>query len=187
MRKVRNANNLDSRYILNNSVRHYIEEKLQLENKRKRLLEKGRELTSEDKRKIRTLDRRKVYVLQYIFRSLANLTFFLEETAKNQVLQEIFEDDLKELFGIKDTDRSNNVLGRLVDALLSWDERKDPNNFRLGLIFILQNIIFLKINNIASIEFGDIMANNIVQPDMGRAWAWTNLYSKRVKKDIEEP
>jgi hypothetical protein len=35
-------------------------------------------------------------------------------------------------------------------------------------------------------EFGDTIANNIVQADMGRAWAWTKLYARRVEKDDEE-
>ena len=70
--------------------------------------------------------------------------------------------------------------------MLIWNERKDPNNFRLGLIYILQNIIFQKINNLALTEFVDTIANNIVQADMGRVWHPTKLYAGRVEKDDEE-
>jgi hypothetical protein len=83
-------------------------------------------------------------------------------------------------------DQTQAVFTRLIDAMLIWNERKDPNNFRLGLIYILQNIIFQKINNLALTEFGDTIANNIVQADMGRVWAWTKLYAGRVEKDDEE-
>jgi hypothetical protein len=50
----------------------------------------------------------------------------------------------------------------------------------------MQNVIFLRINSLASMDFDDAVASNIVQSDMGRAWAWTKLYSKRVEKDNEE-
>ena len=54
--------------------------------------------SDKDKRKIRNLDRMKVYILnKHIFQAMANLTFFFESIAESPELQEVFEDDIKEL------------------------------------------------------------------------------------------
>lgn len=48
----------------------------------------------------RNLDRKKVYILnKHIFPSMANLILFFEYLAKDSGLKEMFEDDVKELFG----------------------------------------------------------------------------------------
>jgi hypothetical protein len=184
----------------------YMKDKLQVEQKRQKLLSRGEDLPAEDKQHIRNLDRMKVHILDsYIFPAMANLTFFLEYIAENpKELQEVFEDDLKELLLGKNKqkqedktqsehkkprfiDQTQSVFARLIDAALEWNEQEYPNNFRQKLIHILQNTIFQKINDLALKEYDDAFANNIVQIDMGRAWYWTRLYARNTEKEKEDP
>jgi hypothetical protein len=189
-------------YIPNRFLIEFMRLRLQREKDKRDPETTAEAFSDKDKRKIRNLDRMKVYILnKHIFQAMANLTFFFESIAESPELQEVFEDDIKELLFWRKKkidkvqsenkkplaiDQTQAVFTRLIDAMLIWNERKDPNNFRLGLIYILQNIIFQKINNLALTEFGDTIANNIVQADMGRVWAWTKLYAGRVEKDDEE-
>lgn len=189
-------------YIPNRFLIEFMRLRLQREKDKRDPETTAEAFSDKDKRKIRNLDRMKVYILnKHIFQAMANLTFFFESIAESPELQEVIEDDIKELLFWRKKkidkvqsenkkplaiDQTQAVFTRLIDAMLIWNERKDPNNFRLGLIYILHNIIFQKINNLALTEFGDTIANNIVQADMGRAWAWTKLYAGRVEKDDEE-
>ena len=120
---------------------------------------------------------------QYIFRSMANLIVFFEHLAKYPELRDVFETDIKELFGyITELDKKtytkeqensdgkiekvpyftiycqengyNNIIRRFMRALLHWDIENDPNNFRLGLIRDIQYVIFQHMSTIASREFG---------------------------------
>ena len=62
----------------------------------------GRDDSSNVDEKInkRNLDRKKRYVLdKFIFQSMANMIFFFEYLKKYPDLREVFEDDIKELFG----------------------------------------------------------------------------------------
>lgn len=188
------------------ALSNYMENTLHIREERQELLERGEELSEGKKDELRNLDRMKVHILdKHIFQSMANLVYFFEFIAKHFIfyddaqkskdtneklrkeLTEIFEEDIKELFDMKGTGKDGIIFRRLIDNLLVWDEKDEPDNFRLLLTHILQNAVFQKINYLTLIEFGDVFANNIVQGDMGRAWAWTKLYAKRVKVDKEEP
>jgi mannose/cellobiose epimerase-like protein (N-acyl-D-glucosamine 2-epimerase family) len=202
MKYVHFDDNASGSYIPNRKLIEFMRLRLQREKNKRDPETTAKAFSDKDKRKIRNLDRMKVYTLnKHIFQAMANLTFFFESIAESPELQEVFEDDIKELLFWRKKkidkvqsenkkpltiDQTQAVFTRLLDAMLIWNERKDPNNFRLALIYILQNIIFQKINNLALTEFGDTIANNIVQADMGRAWAWTKLYARRVEKDDEE-
>ena len=57
------------------------------------------------------LKKRKVEVLDRIFTSMANLTFFVECIAEEEELRRDFEDDFKDLLGIRRSDPANQVYG----------------------------------------------------------------------------
>jgi hypothetical protein len=82
---------------------------------------------------------------KYVFQSMANIVTFLEY-CQLPILQEIFEDDIEELLlgsnRTATTDhRSQPVLARFLDAIMTWDVKKDSNNFRLKIFSIMQRII----------------------------------------------
>jgi hypothetical protein len=152
------------------------------------------------------LRKRKSEVLDgHIFPSMANLVLFFEYLAKSPELRNVFEDDLKELFGYIKTPRDrkkedeseynerNNILRRLIQSLFTWDMQNDPNNFRLGLIDDIQYDILRIIVGLALRDFsGDFGVNNIVDTHMGQAVSWAKLYGSRyyksdqAKKDKEK-
>lgn len=116
-----------------------------------------------------------------IFPSMANLILFFQYMAENEELREIFEDDIRELFGYVSADQGKVMTG-LIESILTWDMDKDPNNFRQGLIYDIQLIIRSKITGLAIKEFGDVGVDYIIDNHMNQAVAWTRLYYSRYDK-----
>src|SRR5919106_435625 len=86
-------------YMPDEVLTNYMHEKLRFEKKRKREKLHGREL-NEDIEYSR-LKKRKIDVLDRIFRSMANLTFFFQCISEYPELADIFDDDVKDLLGIR--------------------------------------------------------------------------------------
>jgi hypothetical protein len=62
----------------------------------------GRESPGDDKKKRNEIDRLKVYYLnKHIFPAMANLAFFFGAITKHPELEKIYEDDIKDLLGIR--------------------------------------------------------------------------------------
>ncbi len=152
----------ESNYVFNPTLINFLEDQLLYFKNNKMIDEKietgenisKNEYTELNKTK-KLLQRRKVDILdKHVFRSMANLIIFFKYIAENDELRELFEDDIKELFGyireprnsiiIEDQSRYNErhyIIRRFLDPLLKWDIEKDPNNFRLDLFSALQQII----------------------------------------------
>jgi hypothetical protein len=79
----------------------FMEEKLHVEKMKKALTLAGKELSHADQQKRQKLKTNKVRLLNdIVFPAMANLTYFFECIANHPELQSIFEDDLKDLFGM---------------------------------------------------------------------------------------
>src|SRR5437870_4796919 len=79
----------------------FITERLQYERLELRKTRAGRELSQADKNLRRKLATDKVRVLDKIFQAMANLSFFFESISAHKELQELFDDDLIDLLGLK--------------------------------------------------------------------------------------
>jgi hypothetical protein len=171
----------------------YMKNRLQIEQKKSELKLRGEELSREDELTERKLRTDKTRILdKIIFQSMANLTYFLQSISKHPNLQSIFEDDLKDLFGI----RRNNpnaqnrgfMFAKLMTGIISWDPLaidprvKDKRNFRLTLLRILQEGIFHLIMQLTIEEFPAHTAK-IISQDLARAVAWIDFYASRVEED----
>src|SRR5438067_10161537 len=67
----------------------------------------------------RVLDKEKVRVLDnYIFPAMANLTFFFRCISKYPELREVFEDDVKDLLGVRRENPQPNNHGFIIFNLL---------------------------------------------------------------------
>ena len=51
---------------------------------------------------------------------MANLLFFFECISKYPVLEELFEDDIQDLLGIRRSDPQQQIIGHIVSRLLYW-------------------------------------------------------------------
>jgi hypothetical protein len=87
-----------------------------------------------DKERKRYLDKEKVEVLnECIFPSMANLTFFFKSISKYPELKEVFEDDIKDLLGVRRKDPQQNSYGfifsQLLRSILLIEEEVDGEEF----------------------------------------------------------
>lgn len=169
------------------AITEYMQRKLRFIEKERKSIVAGKDLSEDDKRERKNLDRSKVYILNnIIFPGMANLIVFLEYIAKNEELQQVFDDDLEALFfGLPEShpEGKNPVFGRLIHAAIKWNFQKkgNTNNFRLALINIMQMLIFNYIPSIGLYKMDSTVSNTILGPDFGRAYAWTRLFAASVK------
>jgi len=181
----------------------YIKEKLNIGKEKEKLKES--DVPEELKKRIRNNDRMKLHILnRVLFPSMANLTFFFECIAKNYKLRLLFEDDIKELLGIRRYDPRSKyyafMFDDLISAMLVWglnvptiptydSERErekdcDRKNFRIRLINILQQIVQSNVQSLSSKYIPSTSNSNfLVGSDMGRALGWTDILAGHVEED----
>ena len=142
-------------------------------------------------------------VLNKLFQSWADIIYFLESTAENADLQEVFEKDLKELFEVKPDYKvkqlsplfgaeiggmriQETAFARFVFAsLIPHDD--DSENFRLKLLHTLQSIVYAKAWWVLTrtIDPHDIITKSALE-DLLKAFEWTYHISKSTKDYTED-
>jgi len=170
-------------------LQEFIDEKLQL-------LKKDESSRKWDTDKVRILDK--------LFQSTADLVYFLEQIADNPNLQQVFEDDLKELFEVKPehvTKQLSPLFGielggiRIQETLFSRlvfssiiPHEINYENFRVKLLHDLQSIVFAKMWFILTKRFSrfDIVTKSALE-DLEKVLGWTHFQSKSVHDYIKEP
>ena len=187
-------------YIFDQRMMNFLEKELQYSKKVKKMNDEkyaGKDTTELQKEIDDKFDNRNTKKLrfldQHIFRSMANLVTFFEFLVMHPELRDEYEDDIKELFGfirgntpIEKQSQANynskqNVWMRLIESILTWDHRNDPNNFRLEMLAELQSIIFYKFNIVSLYVLGDEATNNLVNNDIGKAKTWTKIFASKYK------
>jgi hypothetical protein len=178
-------------YVADELVVNYMQKKLRFERRRMSEELRGKELVKN--KEYSSLKKRKTDVLDRIFRSMANLIFFFQCLAEHSELAEVFDNDIKDLLGIRRKDPQKQVLGFVfLELMLSiikvkkqpLDEQNEKD-FRLYLTHLLQTIIFDKVRLSTSDTFNNVHAQAIVEEDLMRAWAWTKMLADKVDLDIE--
>ena len=129
---------------------------------------------------------RNYYLNKYIFPSMANLITFFEFIRDSPELQEDFKDELEELLtGWNRDDKSKTpAFARLVNGATSWDYKNDRFNFRLSLLYWMQEAIRLKLPSFAKHDFqkhagqfGWSISEKMVGEDMERAISWAGFFA----------
>ena len=127
------------------------------------------------------------YLNKYVFPSMANLIAFFEFMSNSPELQEDFEDELEELLmAWNKNDKSKTpAFARLVNGATSWDYKKDRFNFRLSLLYAMQEAIRLKLPSFAKHDFhkhagqfGWSISEKMVGEDMERAIGWAGFFAR---------
>lgn len=209
-RKVKQVNFIgnEKSYIPNETLVNFIQEWLHLHKKKQALVLEGKELSEEDKKKIRKSDRMKVYVLDsIIYPSFTNLIYFFEAIASSRILSEAFEDEVAELLDPRKSKSAakfsgsgerlssmqfrRNNLSRLIIAMLSIhrdssDNMKPTTDFRVGLMYQIQNIIgdMMDVLILKEFSFGQIWRSAL--DDYGRMMGWSALLAKSTEEHPEE-
>jgi hypothetical protein len=184
----------------------YMKEKLRLEKIKDEIREgKRNQPLSEDDEKLestlKTVKSRTV-LDKIVFPAMANLTYFVGTVGAHKELQRVFEDDLKDLFGIRRKNPQKNayafMLRILINSILEWDMKSEKSdvgrkNFRVKLLYLLQEIIFYKsLHYVSSCVFNDNLSTNIeftkiFGEDIGRALSWTRILSGLVEDEYDIP
>lgn len=166
-------NNSHKRYKSDPKIEQFMKDRIDfnkiLENKKRNELS-----AKEDNLGTKLRQDKKRLLDNVIFPSMANLVVFFEYLKDNDELRELYEDDIKELFGyirepldiaqenVSQYNERHYVIRRLLDSLLTWNIEKYPNNFRLDLLSALQRIIF---DNITLIFQAIDRSNENTDPD----------------------
>jgi hypothetical protein len=184
-------------------VKH-LTKRLQIEKKHDEIKHAGGKLSLEDERERDNLISEKVRILdKYVFRSMANIVTFFE-MCMDPLARKIFEDDIQELLlganksnkEILQCKRKNSrdlplllmplryepIFHRLTNAILSLssptESLTEQTDFRLILLDILQWEIYQIFSSASTYMLRDsTIVNNVVEPDIGRAAAWTRYLS----------
>jgi hypothetical protein len=162
-------------------------EKLQFENKKTEQKLRGEELAENDT--YSSLKKRKTNVLDRIFTSMANLTFFFKCIAEHPELNKLFEDDVKDLLGVRSM--RHEVYGfmfiNLLEGILMLGERSInyEKDFRLKLSSRLQKMVWDKVLHSSTNVFKTEGARKAVSDDFARVRAWTEMLADGADEDVD--
>ena len=139
------------------------------------------------KLKVRILDK-------FVFPAMANLFYFFNEISKHPELQESFDDDIKDLLGVRRYNPKNDNYGFIFSNLIAsilkiklLGEHLESDDFRLRLIQILQNIIFLGIEQSLPDILKERRSYNRMLQDMEGSLGWTLMLAYHVKDEKALP
>lgn len=188
---------------------------LKKELHKKKATKEGKELWEDDKekRKRGNTDRMKVYYLdKHIFQAMANLAFFFEAIAKHPELEDLYEDDIRDLLGVRRNKSARHVCGfmffnLLCNILKAGDLRLEKEegikrDFRLILNHQAARTVRNKVSiflaggykkqdgKIMLVDFKKENVRKVILDDFTRALAWTGMLASSVDNspdDKEEP
>jgi hypothetical protein len=162
-----------------------------------------------EKRKRSNMARMKLYYLdKHIFQAMANLAFFFEAIAKHPELEDLFEDDIKDLLGVRRNKSAKHVCGFMFFDLLRnilkvgdlHLEREEgiQHDFRLILnhhaVRIVRNKVsaFLaggyekKDGQVMLVDFKKENVRKVILDDFTRALAWTGALATGVDSNLDD-
>lgn len=158
--------------------------------------EKREKLIDIDPKKVRNNDEKKVRIIDNLFESMANLTYFFEFVNKNPVLIDKFVDDIDDLIGLRTreseddpedelkNDRKYEPFWRLIKSILGYHgPEHDANNkfyFQRRCMRIMQYAVWQKIGALTNRIKGDAYFKNRIKEEMFNARFWTDYFDKEV-------
>jgi hypothetical protein len=149
----------------------------------------GSSKEQEHKKHKRYLDKEKVHVLnKYVFPSMVCLTYFFKYASTYKGLNRIFENDIKDLLGIRVKDHDSDdyafIFSDLIRSILSMDSHE--KDFRLALIQILQEIIREKVEDYLTHTHENKILTKVIMDDFDRISAWTAMLAGSVAQTTED-
>lgn len=148
--------------------------------------EKRRELQIEYEKKYNQVHHMKDYYLQNIvFPAMANLLFFFEAVSNNPNLFTEFEDQIKDLLGIRRLNpRAFNYATSFISLIEGMIVTTSKNeDFRVRLMQKLGDLIWLKVTNMKILETPKTTGR--VLQDIGLGLAWLEMLASRVSDEYD--
>jgi hypothetical protein len=152
-----------------------------------------------DQKNKRYLDKEKVRLLNdYVFRSMANIIFFFRATSIYPQLKEIFENDIKDLLGVRRENPQPDNYGFIFSALvrsvllterdeLYLKEEMPGEDLSLRLNQILLENVWARIKlSLTKVFERNPAALRAVEDDFNRAWAWVRILAKGTESARED-
>jgi hypothetical protein len=145
----------------------------------------------------RYLDKQKVVILdRHIFPSMANIVFFFRYISRYPELKGVFENDIKDLLGVRRENPQEDNYGFIIsDLLLSIlmpgldyynDEKIRDKDFRLRLNQILQKAVMTKAGLHLTEMFRNVSIQHMVEDDFSRAEAWAEMLANNAGQSAAE-
>jgi hypothetical protein len=128
-----------------------------------------------------------------IFPAMANLTFFFKAVASHPELKERYDDNIKDLLGIRRNNPSDTAYAFMFESLISnilWvlsrSHKNDSEDFTLKLNHILQQIVWAKFSQRLEDTFGyNMTVHRTVTSDFDRVEGWTSMAASNVKDEYD--
>ena len=132
------------------------------------------------------------YLDKHIFQAMANLTFFFQAIAKHPELQELYEDDIKDLLGIRRNDPNELEYGfmfvNLISAIMSTtrkyvkkgDRFEPKKDYTLKLTYRLQEMVQLILEENLRELFDNPNSQRAVETDISRVLGWVGMLASGV-------
>lgn len=160
----------------------------------------GAKLSPDEMRLGKRLATSKSRIADKISQEMADITFYFESLAKHKELQELFDNESKDLMGLRQeiqksihrTEKGKHypiyfrpeTLQRLITAILAVESEGDES-YRLSLLDVLQQIVYSKVVRQKPSNVTDEVTE-IMLMDIKRALAWTKLYASNAKVKGDE-
>jgi hypothetical protein len=186
-------------YTPDDTLREFLKDRLEVSRKMKDIDAGGKnysdELKGEIKNRNHGLGTKKVRILnEIVFPSVANVLYFFNEISKHPELQKTFNEDIKDLLGVHRHNPNPNNYGYIFSNLIAsilmveWTGKHlEEDDFRLRLIQILQEIIFLGIRQSLPEFLKDKRMFNRMLQDLEGATGWTSTLALHVKDEKNLP
>jgi hypothetical protein len=146
-------------------------------------------LVAGDAEKERNLRRMKNHYLDRVFQAMADLNLFFQAVSKYPELQDEFEQDIKDLLGIRRTRPRNynyaHVFVSLVHAMISTKRTYGDNDFRIKLIYELQKLLASKTQELTGkiLKSADTLRH--VNEEIGYSVAWSETIASSIKDEYD--
>ena len=146
----------------------------------------------------RSLRTKKTRILdEIIFPAMANLTYFFKMITQYPELQVLFENDIKDLLGIRRNKPKESIYGFVFFDLLcgilkiggsTYEQATETkrDDFRLRLNDLLQQIVYHKLSASLPFAFKTEGAQKSVLDDFNRSMAWTGMLAYGIDRSAEK-
>lgn len=182
-------------------LKHYLEEKLEIEEAKKTAAEPGNKLSVTDERRIKPNDKKKVRALNNLFRSMANLIYFFEFVNEHHQLIDKFDEDIEDLLGLKSgSDGHRNPKGegfpRFIRAVTGEGFPDYDNvkfNYRRRMLKVMQHSINQKAMLLVAyskkdpLGISDVEFQKKIGAELQQAKLWINYLDRKTGNESKKP